>query len=733
MPSLDRIRLNILFAAMGAVAVAAQIVTMRRLVVVFGGNELVTGGVFAGWLGFSCMGAAATGRLARRWGDFDLSAAFSLFLLAASIPLTVALSYLIKPALGIPAPVMVGPQTALALSAALMAPTGLIIGASFTLCARLAGERDMSSVPRVYLMDAIGAGAGGLAVSLFAVRMLTSFQISIVAASFMAAAVGVCFLRMRIKLAAMALILCLAAAMAFSRPIQKSFAEELWRGFNPAVEMESLLASLMVTDNRGERTLFVDGVPSFTLPADYTYESIATLPLLQHGRAEDILMIEGGLYGTAAQWSKWPLGSAQFLRLDPDVTYLEENAMPSERGGVPTWVTLRHGDGRRFVAKGEFGSCSGPCFDVITVNVGNPDTAASDRYFTREFFGEAKAALREGGVLGVWMLEPQNAIGSEALELLGGLYATLRSSFRKVAIVPLDRFYFFATDEGAVTESVGELMARLKRSGVDSPYVAEQLLPGVSQERVDSFAAQIAAAADAAPVNTDSRPRAYFNGMILWEKRFGSGSSWFASMAQAARPWVGGAALLILMAASAAWSRVARRGVGATWALAAVGFSSMSYGIALLIHCQMVMGVMLVRLGFIITAFMAGAGLGAWAGLAARSGRGASRATLVVSLLCAAAWALLMLSTSRVSFIASNLVMGAICGFVYQAAASVVFAGRGEAASTAGAVQGADLAGAVAGSLTTGLLVIPVLGTASAAAMASIALCAAAFMALIDP
>jgi len=710
MSTFNRLRTHALFAAMGLVATASQIILMCRFIVLFGGNELVAGGVFAGWLGFSAAGNLVMSRFADRVRDAWRASGLLLCALAISVPATVAASYLIKPALGIPAPIMLGPGAALALSALLMAPIGLIIGASFTMCGRLPIEQDASSVPRVYLMDAIGSGLGGLAVSLFAIRYLTCMQQALMAASIMLLAVGLSMKRVCLKLAALAMLAAVSALMFASLPVQMKLVETLWRGFDPKVQMESLYSSLMVTANRGERTLFVDGRPAFSLPMGYTYEASANLPLLQHGSPKDVAMIEGGLSGTLEQWEKWGLESAYFLRLDPDVTHIEENSMPSAIADLPDWMHLVQTDGRRFIRSGRFGSCEGGCLDVLAVNVGEPDTAATDRYYTRQFFEEAKAALRDDGVLALWMLEPQNAIGEETAKLLGGLQATLKAVFPRVVMLPLDRFYFFATREGAVTDDVDELIARLDSSGVESPYLADQVLAGIYQERVDDSAAVVQKASERARVNEDRRPGAYFNAMLLWEKRFGSGSRLLAKIAAASNPWLDAAILVAIALASVAVAKLRRRRTGPLLALYATGFASMSYEIALLVHYQMRMGVMLYSIGFIITSFMVGAGLGAYAGIRLKLKPKRSERALAIAMAILAALSIAMFWTTQVSFLVSNLAAGLLCGFIYQAAAGTVFRAKGATGITAGRTEFADHSGAVVGSIVTSLVVIPTMG-----------------------
>ncbi|MFA4875671.1 MAG: fused MFS/spermidine synthase, partial [bacterium] len=507
----QRIRLHMLFIAMGFAAMAAQIVIMRRMIVCFGGNELVTGGVLAGWLGFSGLGNLLSGGFADRTADARRACAISLIAMALLIPGTLVGTYFIKAVLGLPAPAMVGLGTAILSAIVMLAPLGLVVGTSFTIACKLPATGQSSDIGRVYLFDALGAGLGGLLVSLIALRYMTAMQSALAAAMILIAIVAAAIPQRAIKVASLCMLALLGVATWRAERIDSWLTAAQWQGYNPAVHRESLFATLMVTDNRGERTLFIDNRPSFSLPLPETYESIAHIPLLEHADPRDVLMIEGGISGVIDQWRRLGLSSASFARLDPAATALERDDMPSNLADIPPWAQIHHVDGRRLIREGIAGRCKQGCYDAIIVNVGEPDTAAADRYYTAEFFKEAADSLKPGGILCLALMEPSNAVSSERAALLGGIQATLDSVFPHTLLLPLDRYYFFASrNAGALTQDLSRLSARLDRRGIDAPFLSTQVLPGIYPERIESTQRIVQDAAKRSEIDTDLRPRAYF-------------------------------------------------------------------------------------------------------------------------------------------------------------------------------------------------------------------------------
>lgn len=726
-------RVHFLFAAMGFATMVAQIVIMRRLIVVYGGNELVSGAVLAGWLGFSGVGNLIAGRFADRIIDVRRAAAISLFALAAAIPLTTAAATLIKVAFGIPPPAMVGLPIALVSTIMLMAPLGILIGNGFVISCRIPETRGATNIGRVYALDAIGAGLGGALYSLLAIRYLSPIQAGAVAAAVLIAAVGVTLRRPGIKLAAVLLVGALAVTNFFSPNIEAGLAGFQWQGYNPVVQKESLFASLMVTDNRGERTLFVDGKPSFSLPLPETYESIAHLPLAEHTNPKDVALVGGGISGMIDQWRDWKLDQALFLRLDPDETWLERYAMPSNLESPPRWAKIHHADGRHLIKDGLPDGCRESCLDVIIINVGDPDTAAADRYFTVEFLREAKRMLRPDGILCLALLEPANVLGEEAARLLGTVRATVGQVFEHILVLPLDRFYFFASPvEGALTDDLDELERRLDQRGIKAHYLTTWVLAGVYPERIRSFRQGIEEAAQRSTVNTDLRPIAYYAGMVLWEGKAGRLGSGVLRALEGLNPWIGLAALLTLLVLSLLVRKGWRPRMKATWALAAVGAAAMAYEIVLIVHYQMEMGVLIWRIGLILTAFMVGAGGGAVLAIRWLDSRCAPQWVLIISLISLAGYVIFEPLFVAVSFIAANFIMGVLCGWIYQLVTSRLVAARGGVGASAGIIESADHWGAAFGAVAASVAIVPLFGLKAALlAASSVIVAATAIVALV--
>lgn len=714
--------------AMGFSAMAAQVILLRRFIIVFGGNELVSSAVLAGWLLWSGIGNAIAGRFADRIRDVRQALALALFAMALATPLTIIAAGLVKAALGLPPPVLVGLPTMMASALLLMAPHGLLIGASFTLACKSPGMESPHDIGHVYALDTIGSAVGGIAFSLVAIRYCTPLQSALIIAGALVLAVGISATRRHIKLEALALMFLLSSALVLSPRIEDRITAVQWRGFRPVVQRESRFAGLMVTDNRGERTLFIDGRPSFSLPLLETYETAANFPLSQCADPRDVLVIGGGISGMVVELTPWDLANAHFVRLDPEVTYLEWTAMPSTMGKHPLWATLHHTDGRKFIREGLDGACEEACLDAIIIDVGDPDTAAADRYFTVEFFAEARRLLRPEGVLALALLEPANALGEEQAKVLGSVRASLGRVFPKIVILPFERFWFVASGPLApLTDDPEEIDRRLGEREISAEHFRTRMLAGLFPERIAQMKLAVERAAEGSPVNRDTKPGAYYAGLLLWEARTGEAGRGTLGALAHVKMWMAAATIALLAAATAfAQRKKSNARISAVWTMAAIGFGTMAYEVALIVHYQMTMGLLVWRIGIIITAFMIGAGAGAFAGIRWCERHEPSQRLVALALLVAALFLLLEPIVTVASFFLANALLGLMSGFIYQlAAAKLVEEGLG-VGRAAGIIESSDHWGAAFGALVAGIVAIPLWGIIPTLALGATTLGAAA-------
>ena len=114
-------------------------------------------------------------------------------------------------------------------------------------------------------------------------------------------------------------------------------------------------------------------------PGGPAEESLAYIALSLNPKAKKVLLVGGGLTTVGAKLLEGQVQGLDYCHIDP-VAIEMEKLIPSrvwDDDRVKTHVM----DGRHFIRNAPSGS-----FDLIVLDVGNPDTLAQNRYYTKEFF-----------------------------------------------------------------------------------------------------------------------------------------------------------------------------------------------------------------------------------------------------------------------------------------------------------------------------------------------------------
>ena len=612
----------------GITAAVAQIVLMRELMVVFSGNEISLGLMLASWLFWTAAGSAVAGRLIPAGGDSPRWMAGFETLAAVALPLTIlvvragkaALQPVPEESLG-PGVMLIGSLVALGFFCFF---SGALFAAGSRLCAREADANVARATGSVYLLEAIGFAVGGVLAGLVLVRALDAMQIAAVLA--LLNLLAATWLALRAKAARYALtgglILVFGWAIPFACPrLEARSIQRFWRGFRVVAAHTSAYGNLAVVETEGNRSLYENGLVLFTAPDPAGAEESVHYALLEHPAPGSLLLIGGGVNGSVAEALRHPsLQRVDYVELDPAILELARSVFPSEWRpieGDPR-AHFHVTDGRLFLKTTDL------TFDVIIVNLPDPQTAQLNRFYTVEFFQEAAAKLSSTGVLSFRLTSSENYISPELAEFLRSIHKTLRAVFPEVAVIPGETVHFFAAKRaGILAAGPEELLSRLRERRLETAYVREYYIPyRMSPDRMSDLAARIQPLAET-PVNRDFAPIAYYFDTALWNSRFHAGySAVFRAMA-AVRFWVLTLALTAVLMGTAAVLLV-RRGEGRLRAVAgfctgAMGFTMIGLEILILLAFQAIYGSVYEHLAVVIGAFMAGMGLGSW--MALRRGR----------------------------------------------------------------------------------------------------------------
>ncbi len=687
----------------GFTSTVAQVVLMRELMVVFNGNEMSLGVMLAIWMLWTAAGSAMAGRL---------PLAGLLAALATALPLTIlAVSGSKNLFQAVPGEVL-GPLPMLVVCLAGLGPVCVFSGALFASASRRLAAELGHSTARVYLLEACGSALGGLTAAV-AVIWLSASAMALSLAALCATASA--WIARRRSLAALAL-LSVAAVPFVSRQLEAASLALLWRGFHVLGSENSRYGNLVVTETEGSRTLFENGLPVATAPDPEEAEESVHYAILEHPEPRSVLVIGGGLNGSLAEVLKHPtVQSVDYVEVDPAILRIAGRQFPAPPADAR--LHLRATDGRAFVKSHRNG------FDVIIVNVPDPETAQLNRFYTLEFFGEASAALTAQGVLAIRLTAAENYIRPELAEFLRSIHATLRGAFEYIALIPGGTLRLFAS-HAPLVQDAATLLGRLRARRVTTSFVREYFLPfrmargAQVSERIKPFAGT--------PVNRDFAPIAYYYQVALWSQPFRGGSV-FRALSHI--PFAAITALMACLALAAVTLFPKTSGACSALSAATTGFTLIGFQVLLLLGFQALYGYVYHQLALLTAGFMAGMGGGTWLGLRAQESLGRLAALQAAIGVAPLAIYAAMPHLPAPLFATAAILSGALGGFEFALASRLFF--RARAGCNPGTLYALDLAGAAAGALLLSVYLIPMFGFLRTAGLLAIANAAPALLAVL--
>ncbi|MEP7117373.1 MAG: fused MFS/spermidine synthase, partial [Acidobacteriota bacterium] len=308
------------------------------------------------------------------------------------------------------------------ITAALIVPTSLCLGAAFPLALAVAGASAADVTGRVavvYAVNTVGAVSGSLAAGFLMIPRF-GLQVTLQAVSgCLAAAALVVVARAGMSRAGqvtggMAAALAVAAVVAsppWDRELLASGAY-LYAPFVPKdLDLEALLkagtlryyaegaaATVSVKTLTGTTTLTVDGKTDASNRGDMLTQSlVAHLPLLLHDAPRDVAIVGLGSGVTVGAALTHPVTRVDVVELSPEVVAASRFFARENRDALADPRThLIVGDGRSHL------HLTRQRYDVIISEPSNPWIAGVAALFTREFFAEVRERLAPGGVFCQW-------------------------------------------------------------------------------------------------------------------------------------------------------------------------------------------------------------------------------------------------------------------------------------------------------------------------------------------
>jgi spermidine synthase len=696
----DQGALFLAVSGLGVSAFISQLVLMREMLCVFSGNELVLGIVLGNWLLLTGIGAHL-GRTASRLRD-PIRVLVAAQLSVAVLP--VAQVYLLRTLRHVifTRGSAVGVTETVVACFVLLAPYCLVAGYSLTLASLvLSVRRDSASIGEVYFLDNVGDVLGGVAFSVFILfDWFDHIRILCVPALlnlFLAIVVAVIFGR-RLLLAASCLVAAAFVGISGFYDVNEVSTQALYPGQRILYAGNSAYGSLVVTELAGQLNFIENGVSLFSTENIEQVEETVHYAMAQRPDAERVLLISGGVSGTAKEILRYGVDVVDYVELDPLILHVAKRYIPQNFSDPRIHVI--NTDGRRFVRQ------STRSYHVAIVDVPDPSTSQLNRFYTREFFGEIADRVHENGVLCISLGHYENYLSQELSDLIAVAHRTLKEAFDNVLILPAGRVYYLASN-GPLTTDVA---SRIEGRGIHTQLVKRHYLKRVLTP--DRLAAVRRAVSSDARVNRDFSPILYYYHLRYWMSQF----DFKLGILE-----VGLAIILVTCLA---------RMRAPSFAIFTTGLAGSALMVVLLVGFQILCGSVYHQVAIIVTMFMIGLGIGSFTMnrmLSKQDRKNLAWLELAVTVYAACVPFLLPaigeIRNASIQAIVSQwavplmaLTLAVLVGLEFPLAGKAT---RGAVSDAAARMYTADYLGAALGALFVSTLLIPVMGVVAVCLLAA--------------
>ncbi|MBF0571978.1 MAG: hypothetical protein HQL12_08940 [Candidatus Omnitrophica bacterium] len=700
---------------LGFTSLIAQIVTTRELMVSFYGNEF-----FIGWILFGWFIWIAAGCLGARW-FLNKPNSYSTFLISCHLLVSLLLPFgifLVRLSRNffITAPGEVPDLIpAMASSFFILAPLCLILGLQFTLACEYwktrCPQRTTFVMSEAYFWEAIGFVLAGAAFN-YKLVFLNEFNLSamlaglnIVPAIVLALSLKNLRLKKRMFLACFVLVFLCVLCLKNARQINFQTAALRFPNEQLLETKNSIYGNLAVTRTNGQYNFYHNGLACGTNKDDALNECLVHFPMLSHPNPKKILLVGTGFNGALREILKYSSSQVFYAEINPDLIDLAHKYI-SGQGWDDKRVFLFKGDLRSF-----FNSFPED-FDVIIVNLPNPSTAMINRYFTDDFFKQARCHLKSDGILSTHITFSPDYVSAPLEDLGASLYKTIKSQFASVIILPEDNLFLIASPAALICHPQ-KLIQRMALRGIHNYFVtAAYITYRYSTDRIEKVTR--AFEVNKSVENFDLSPRAYYYNLIYWCGFFHQGLAGMLQIAGKIGYLFIVAACLILLALPLSFRGALRQRMITAMSLGA--FSLMSAEMLVIYGFQVFYGNLYYKIATIICTVMFGMALGAYLGNRVRRviHAGAGWVHLLIGLYFMFWLAFFNMAftyqwpITQGAWIILALSIGILVGFEFCYIVRLVFSS--DKAFSQASIYVADLIGSCLGVLMTSIFFLPVYG-----------------------
>ena len=402
---------DILYINYGIIVITVQVIIIRELLIIFGGNELSVGITLCSWLFSTAAGSYVFSKITIAEKRIIPSVSVLFILLTVIAPAMIFLIRLTKSLMHLQTGELVGIFSIGAVSFVMLFPFCFLSGALFPALSKLnkyLSDKDApQSVSRVFVFEGAGALIGGILLNFILLHHLSAFRICFIVSLLCLISSLYAISINRKFLFSISGILIIPLSILFLLPLYSKLEtislQYQWNGYTVLQSENTIYGQIVVLQESLQNSIYQNGLILFSSSDIMSAEESVHLALLQHPEPKNILLIGGGISGGIKQALKHKsITNVDYVEIDPKVIELGKKYLPEDDlpGISEKNVSIFNTDGRLFIKR-----CKKK-YDCIISNIPDPHNAQLNRFYTVEFFSEISRILNNGGIFSLSVYFP---------------------------------------------------------------------------------------------------------------------------------------------------------------------------------------------------------------------------------------------------------------------------------------------------------------------------------------
>jgi spermidine synthase len=415
----------------GFTSTSVQILLMRELMNIAGGYELISGVFLGSWLITSSAGAA----IATRSVLCDIRKINLLFAVGPFISL---LLLVINSKLLLSPGEVPSFLEAMIFTLILVSPFCLISGFVFVKLINEGRNTNRFKPGKSFSLETTGGIASGILLSVLTSGLFNTYELLLVIILlFLAYAVLTFYVpKNGWKLAVKACFLILISAVIISEP-DRFLRQLMLPAIKVTMSKDTPYGNITKGEYYGEQSIYYNQRLLTYHDDAMEREEDIHYAMLQREKHESVLLISGSPRSHLPEILKYDVKKIVYVERDPE---LAASARSEITGSIEKLV-IENEDAFRYIRGG------GESFDAIIMLLPPPSTLSVNRFYTVEFFKNAKIRMVPGGV---FMCSPgpnDNYFNQESVNLYSSIYNSLAAVFTHILPVAGNKLYFIASDD----------------------------------------------------------------------------------------------------------------------------------------------------------------------------------------------------------------------------------------------------------------------------------------------